>query len=71
MAIGGALAVPAGTHRLPGRPQTTLERVGLDLYPVSTRNETHSEDVLAQELMPNCFEAALPAGSAIAFDSAM
>ena len=41
------------------------------MYPVSKREQTHGAEVLAQELMPNHFEAALPAGSAIAFDSSI
>jgi ectoine hydroxylase-related dioxygenase (phytanoyl-CoA dioxygenase family) len=68
---GGATTVVPGTHRLPGRPQTTLARVGLDDYPVCKREQERSPDVLPQELMPNCFEAALPAGAAIAFDSSI
>lgn len=68
---GGATTVVPGTHRLPGRPQTMLARVGLDDYPVCKRERERRTDVLAQELMPNCFEAALPAGCAIAFDSAI
>jgi ectoine hydroxylase-related dioxygenase (phytanoyl-CoA dioxygenase family) len=45
--------------------------VGLDVYPVCKRERERGADVLAQERMPNCYEAALPAGSAVAFDAAI
>jgi hypothetical protein len=63
-------AVVPGTQRLPGRPQTTLARVGLDISGVwADRASLHDEATLGQRLMPNHFESAFPAGSAIAFDS--
>lgn len=60
---GGATSYVPGTHRLPLGPEGHLER---GLF-----KRAGSEDgLLDQRLMPNLVEAALPAGSAIAFDSA-
>lgn len=43
----------------------------MDTYPICKRDRERAADVLKQELMPNYFEAALQAGSAIAFDAAI
>ena len=68
---GVQTAYVPGTHRLPGRPQTTLARVGLDISGVwKDRGSLHDDSTLGQRLMPNHFESAFPANSAIAFDSA-
>jgi hypothetical protein len=55
-----------GTHRIPKNPEGTLARgrYRSDGY-------EHAEDALDQYKMPNLVEAALPAGSAIAFDSSI
>ena len=59
---GGATSYVPGTHRLPLGPEGHLER-GL------FARAGDGEGKLDQRLMPNFIEAALPAGSAIAFDS--
>lgn len=59
---GGATSYVPGSHRLPLGPEGHLER---GLF-----KRAQSEDgLLDQRLMPNFVEAALPAGSAIAFES--
>jgi hypothetical protein len=61
-ANGGATSYVPGTHRLPLGPEGHLDR-GL------FKRAGAEDGLLDQRLMPNCIEAALPAGSAIAFDS--
>lgn len=45
--------------------------MGRDEYPVCERERQRGAEVLAQELMPNFFETALPAGCAVAFDASI
>ena len=56
----------SGTHRLPFSPEGTLVR---GTFRSASGKGNLPADALDQRLMPNFVEAALPAGSAIAFDS--
>ena len=56
----------SGTHRLPFNPEGTLVR---GTFRSASGKGNLPADALDQRLMPNFVEAALPAGSAIAFDS--
>jgi hypothetical protein len=64
---GGATSFVPGTHVLPWGPEGHLAR-GLFRRAGATAG-SENEQLPHQRLMPNYVEAALPAGSAIAFDS--
>ena len=68
---GGATAVVPGTHRIPGGPSTIFVggRGAFKSSGASGADAEQQPTSLAQNLMPNYVEAALPAGYGIAFDS--